>query len=88
VIVTKLAIGAGVVLAGILCWLAVTGVAVAAEVLVTAVALVLLVGGGNWLGGRSSSSRSSTGPPSSTFSGAPESDSVDGGTGAPGTPGS
>jgi uncharacterized membrane protein YfbV (UPF0208 family) len=86
VIVTKLAIGAGVVLAGILCWLAVTGVAVAAEVLVTAVALVLLVGGGNWLGGRSSQPPSA-GPPSSTFSGSPEPDSVDGGTGAPGTPG-
>lgn len=56
-IVTKLVIGLGVVLVGILCWLAVDGVAVAFEALVTGVALVILVGGGNWLGGRSSPPR-------------------------------
>jgi len=58
-IVTKLAIGLGVVLVGVLCWLAVDGVAVAFEALVTGVALVVLVGGGNWLRDRSSPRRTS-----------------------------
>ncbi len=56
-IVTRLAIGVGVVLFGGLCWLAIDGVGLAAELLITAVALVVLVGGGNWLAGRGSSSR-------------------------------
>lgn len=56
-IVTKLAIGVGVVLVGVLCWLAIAGVAIAAELVITAVALVVLVGGGNWLGGRRSPPR-------------------------------
>jgi len=51
-IVTKVAIGVGVVLCGILVWMAVSGVAVATELLVSAIAIVVLVGGGNWLSGR------------------------------------
>jgi hypothetical protein len=57
VIVSKLALGACVVLFGGLCWLAVAGVAVAAELLITALALLVLVGGGNWLAGRRSPPR-------------------------------
>lgn len=49
--ITRLAIGAGVVVVGLLCWAAVAGVVVATELLITAGALVALVGGGNWLGG-------------------------------------
>ena len=56
-IVTKLALAAGFLLLGLLCWLAFSGVAVAGELLVTAVALVVLVGGGNWLAGRRSPGR-------------------------------
>lgn len=51
-IATKAAIAAGVAAVGLLCWLAVDGVAVATELLVSAVALCVLVGGGNWLADR------------------------------------
>jgi hypothetical protein len=57
VIVTRLAIAVGVALIAGLCWLAVDGVALAAELLITAGALVVLVAGGNWLGGRRSPPR-------------------------------
>ncbi len=51
-IVTRLAIGCGVVLFGLLCWFAVDGVSFAGELVITVGALVVLVGGGNWLSGR------------------------------------
>jgi hypothetical protein len=51
-IFTKLAIALGIVGAGLLFWMAVSGVAVATELLVSAIAIVVLVGGGNWLSGR------------------------------------
>jgi hypothetical protein len=54
VIGTKVAIGGGIAVVGLLCWLAATGVTVLVPLLVTAVALVVMVGGGNWLGGRTS----------------------------------
>lgn len=60
-IVTKLAIVVGVLLVALLCWLAVAGVAIATELVITVGALVVLVGGGNWLSGRSSAARSSAG---------------------------
>jgi hypothetical protein len=68
--VTKLVIGLGVVLFGVLCWMAVDGVTAAAVTLITVGALVVLVGGGNWIGGRSSSHGprpAGSGPPSSTY---------------------
>ena len=52
--VTKLVIGLGVVVFGLLCWMAVDGITAAAVTLITIGALVVLVGGGNWIGGRSS----------------------------------
>jgi hypothetical protein len=57
VIVTKLAVAAGILLFALLCWLAVDGMAIAAELVITVGALVVLVGGGNWLSGRSSGRR-------------------------------
>ena len=54
--VTKLAAGAGLVLLGLLCWLAAAGFTAMTALLVTGAALVVLVGGGNWLGGRTSPS--------------------------------
>jgi hypothetical protein len=54
-IVTKMAVVAGVVVLGLLCWLAAAGVTVLVPLLVTGAALVIMVGGGNWLGGRTSS---------------------------------
>ena len=60
-IATRAAIAAGVAAVGLLCWLAVDGVAVATELLVSAVALCVLVGGGNWLAGHLG--RPGAGPP-------------------------
>lgn len=57
-IVTKLAIVVGILLFALLCWLAVDGMAIATELVITVGALVVLVGGGNWLSGRSSARRS------------------------------
>ena len=71
-IFTKLAIVLGIVGAGLLFWMAVSGVAVATELLVSAIAIVVLIGGGNWLAGRRS------GPP-------PGRDEVPGGPGTGGT---
>jgi hypothetical protein len=51
---TKVAIGGGIAVLGVLCWLAAAGVTVLVPLLVTAAALVVMVGGGNWLGGRTS----------------------------------
>ncbi|MGC8471333.1 MAG: hypothetical protein ACP5PM_03440 [Acidimicrobiales bacterium] len=48
---TKIAIAIGVVLFGFVCWLAVSGVGAAREGLVSLVALVALVAGGNLLSG-------------------------------------
>ncbi|HVX20155.1 MAG TPA: hypothetical protein VHB02_02280 [Acidimicrobiales bacterium] len=70
-IVTKLAVALGVVAFGLLCWMAVAGVTFAAVLIITVGALVVLVGGGNWIGGRSSAGRGrqppGVGPPSSTY---------------------
>lgn len=60
-IVTRLAIAAGAAVVGLLCWLAVAGVVVATELLITAGALVVLVGGGNWLGGHYAPARGGSG---------------------------
>ncbi len=56
-IVTKIAIGAGIVVLGFCCWLAAVGVGAVREGLISLCALVVLVGGGNWLSGRSAHSR-------------------------------
>lgn len=50
---TRIALAGGVVLLGVLCWLAAIGFTAATEILVTVFALFVLVGGGNWLSGRS-----------------------------------
>jgi len=50
---TKIAVTFGVLLLGFLVWLAVAGMRPVGEGLVTVFALVLLVGGGNWIAGRS-----------------------------------
>ncbi len=60
-IFTKVAIGLGVVAAALLFWMAVSGVAVATELLVSALAIVVLIAGGNWLSGRRG--RPPAGPP-------------------------
>ena len=68
--VTKLVIALGVIFFGLLCWMAVDGITAAAVTVITLGALVVLVGGGNWIGGRSSphGPRSAgSGPPSSTY---------------------
>ena len=49
---TKIAVFAGAALLGLICWLAVSGVGAAREGLVSLVALVALVAGGNALAGR------------------------------------
>ncbi len=53
--VTRLAVVLGVLLVAGVCWLAADGMAFAYELLVSLAALVVLVAGGNWLGGRRSS---------------------------------
>ncbi len=50
---TKVAIAGFLALLGFLCWLAVSGFGAARELLISLFALVLLVGGGNLLAGRS-----------------------------------
>jgi len=55
-IVTRLALVVGLLFLGLLCYLAVVGSAAARGLLITGVALVVLVGGGNWLSGRRSGS--------------------------------
>jgi hypothetical protein len=57
VIVTKIAVILGVALLGVACWMAVIGVRAASEGLLTVFALVVLVGGGNYLSGRSGTPR-------------------------------
>jgi hypothetical protein len=52
VIFTKVAVVAGIALLGFCCWLAAVGVGVMREGLISLGALVVLVGGGNWLSGR------------------------------------
>ncbi|MHB1554578.1 MAG: hypothetical protein ACYCSX_04330 [Acidimicrobiales bacterium] len=49
---TKIAVAGGLVLFGFVCWLAASGVGPAREGLVSLVALVVLVAGGNLLAGR------------------------------------
>ena len=65
-IVSKLAIAAGVVVLGVLCWLAATGLTPVAVILVTGGALVVLVGGGNWLSGRTVPRSAPPTPPTPT----------------------
>jgi hypothetical protein len=54
---TRVAAGAGILLLGLLCWLAAAGFVVVREGLVTVFALLVLVAGGNWLSGRSARTR-------------------------------
>lgn len=56
-IATKIALALGLVLLGIACWMAVIGVGAASEGLITVFALVILVGGGNLLAGRTAPAR-------------------------------
>lgn len=49
---TKIAVVCGVALFGFVCWLAASGFAAAREGVISFVALVVLVGGGNLLAGR------------------------------------
>lgn len=49
---TRIAVIGGLVLLGLVCWLAVAGFGAAREGLISFFALVLLVGGGNLLAGR------------------------------------
>ncbi len=56
-IATKIAIAMGVMLLGVACWMAVIGVRAVSEGLLTLFALVVLVGGGNYLAGRSGARR-------------------------------
>ena len=53
-IFTRIAWLAGLVLLALLCWLAIRGLTIVVPFLVTAFVLLVLVGGGNLLGGRSS----------------------------------
>jgi hypothetical protein len=64
VIVSRIALAAGIVVLGFVCWLAVVGSGAATELLVTVVAIVVLVAGGNWLAGRSHHGRAA--PPGAT----------------------
>jgi hypothetical protein len=57
VTVTRLTAGGGVVVLGVLCWLAATGFTALTAVLVTGAALVVMIGGGNWLSGRTTPER-------------------------------
>jgi hypothetical protein len=54
VIFTRIALVIGLVLVATMCWLAATGFTPVVPVLVTAIALLVLVGGGNMIRGRSS----------------------------------
>lgn len=56
-IATKIAVAMGIVLLGVACWMAVIGVRAVSEGLLTFFALVVLVGGGNYLAGRSGARR-------------------------------
>lgn len=49
---TKIAVIGGLVLLGLVCWLAAVGLGAAREGLISFFALVVLVGGGNLLAGR------------------------------------
>jgi hypothetical protein len=69
VIVTRLAVAVCVLVFGFLCYLAVRGSAAATGLVVTVAALVVLVGGGNWLGGRTTPHGAPPGPRSSRFYG-------------------
>ena len=55
-IFTRLAWLFGLLLLAFLCWLAIRGITIVVPFLVTAFVLVLLIGGGNVISGRSSSS--------------------------------
>lgn len=61
-IATKIAVALGIVLLGVACWMAAIGVRAASEGLITLFALVVLVGGGNYLAGRSRSRQSPVAP--------------------------
>jgi hypothetical protein len=80
VTVTKLTAAGAVVLLGFLCWLAAAGFTAMRVVLVSGAVLVVLVAGGNWIGGRSTPRSPPVGPVSdsvaarSASGSAPESD--------------
>ena len=67
--VTRIAVVLGLAAFCGLCALAIAGSAPAAGVVLTIVALVVLVGGGNWLSGRRPPSRAPAGPASSRIYG-------------------
>ncbi len=81
-IATKIAIAMGVVLLGVACWMAAIGVRAVSEGLLTLFALVVLVGGGNYLAGRTGARRGPAparvpdppvpGPPAKGAKGAPD----------------
>lgn len=62
---TRLALIGGVVVLGLVCWLAAIGLQAATEGLVTVVTLVVLVAGGNWLAGRGTPRRAPVALPGS-----------------------
>jgi hypothetical protein len=65
--VTRLAVLLGVLLLGLLCWAAAGGMRAAYELLVSFAVLVVLVAGGNWLGGRRTPDVEPYRPPSGTY---------------------
>jgi len=52
VTMTKIALVVGVAVVGFLCYLAAVGSSAAAALVITGVALVVFIGGGNWISGR------------------------------------
>ena len=60
----RLAWVCGALVLAALCWLAAIGFTTIIAPLVTVVALVVLVGGGNWLSGRSPTAGRGSAPPS------------------------
>ncbi len=67
--VTRLALAFGVLVLAFLCYLVAIGSAAATGLLITAMALVVLIGGGNWISGRSTPRGAPPGPASSRFYG-------------------
>jgi hypothetical protein len=62
VIFTRIAWVVGLMVVAAMLWLAIIGFTPFIPILVTAIALLVLVGGGNYLSGRSTPSRSAHGP--------------------------
>jgi len=62
-IFTRIAWVAGLLLLATMCWLAIQGLSTVVPLLVTGFVLVLLIGGGNFINGRSSPSGNGGRPP-------------------------